>query len=93
MLQDSLVKGTQEIPLTGSSKSMTSLVSEWIEIWDYTGGVRFRGFVAGHGNQRSLFAFFDDAVIGKDLKPGYASMRRPALELDLTSKSPLTYAG
>lgn len=86
MLQDSLVKGTQKTSLTGAFKSMTNLVSEWIEIWDYVGGLRFRGFLAGHGDQRSLFAFFDDAVVGKDLKPGYASHASSALEVESASK-------
>lgn len=86
MLQDSLVKGTQKTSLTGAFKSMTNLVSEWIEIWDYVGGLRFRGFLAGHGDQRSLFAFFDDAVMGKDLKPGYASHASSALEVGSASK-------
>lgn len=93
MLQDSLVMGTQTLPLASSPKSTTSLVSEWIEIWDYVGDLRFRGFAAGHGDQRSLFAFFDDAVIGKDLKQGYVSTRRLSLDSSLHSRSRLTCAG
>ena len=77
MLQDSLVTGTQILPLPSSPTSTASLVSEWVEIWDYVGGLRFRGFAAGQGDQRSLFAFFDDAVIGKELKPGYGLIRDP----------------
>lgn len=93
MLQDSLVKDTQELPLTSSTKSTTSLVSDWMEMWDYVGGLRFRGFVTGHGDQRSLFAFFDDAVMGKDLKPGYALIPGLFLTLALHSSSPLTHVG
>ena len=78
MLQNSLVTGTQTLPLASSPQSTTSLVSEWIEMWDYVGGVRFRGFAAGHGDERSLFAFFDEAVMGKDLKPGCVLLRGPS---------------
>ena len=42
----------------------------WLEIWDYASGCSFRGFVGGNGDQKSLFAFFDSAVIGRDLKQG-----------------------
>lgn len=45
-------------------------VDAWLEIWDYAGGCSFRGFVGGQGNQKSLFAFFDTSVIGRDLKQG-----------------------
>lgn len=45
-------------------------VEVWVELWDYTGGARFRGFVAGEGQDRAMFVFFDDGVVGKDLKPG-----------------------
>ena len=45
-------------------------VDAWLEIWDYAGGCSFRGFVGGSGDEKSLFAFFDSAVIGRDLKQG-----------------------
>jgi len=45
-------------------------VTEWVEIWDYAGGVRFRGFVAEKNAEKALFIFFDGSVIGKDLKQG-----------------------
>jgi hypothetical protein len=45
-------------------------VDAWLEIWDYVGGCSFRGFVGGKGDEKSLFAFFDSAVIGRDLKQG-----------------------
>ena len=78
MLQDSLVTGTPKVPFPtdGSSTSTPSLVHEWFEMWDYVGGLRFRGFVAGHEDGKSVFVFFDDVVIGKDLKPGYVMARR-----------------
>jgi len=48
-------------------------VKEYVEVFDYVGGARFRGFVAEQGGERSMFVFFDKEVIGKDLKPGYVS--------------------
>jgi hypothetical protein len=46
------------------------LVSDWIEIWDYVGGIRFRGFVADKADEKAMFVFFDQNVIGGDLKAG-----------------------
>ena len=46
------------------------LLEEWMEIWDYAGDLRFRGFVGGEGYMRGLFVFFDSTMVGKDLKPG-----------------------
>ena len=43
----------------------------WLEVWDYSSGCSFRVFVGGNGETKSLFAFFDSAVIGSDLKQGY----------------------
>ncbi|KAK0248064.1 hypothetical protein LTS09_016814 [Friedmanniomyces endolithicus] len=45
-------------------------VKEYVEVFDYVGGARFRGFVAEQGGERSMFVFFDKEVVGKDLKPG-----------------------
>lgn len=45
-------------------------VDAWVEIWDYTGGCSFRGFVGGNGDEKTLFTFFDSSVIGRDLKQG-----------------------
>ncbi|KAK0273641.1 hypothetical protein LTR35_012078 [Friedmanniomyces endolithicus] len=45
-------------------------VKEYVEVFDYVGGARFRGFVAEREDERSMFVFFDKDVIGKDLKPG-----------------------
>jgi len=49
-------------------------VTDWLEIWDYSGGLRFRGFVAAKDGVRSLFVFFDNEVIGKDLKQGLMAL-------------------
>lgn len=51
-------------------KVQASVIDAWLEIWDYAGGCSFRGFVGGKGDLKSLFAFFDSAVVGRDLKQG-----------------------
>jgi len=51
-----------------------SNVHKWLEVWDYVGGARFRGFVSGEDEARSLFIFFDEGVIGRDLKHGLISL-------------------
>ena len=45
-------------------------VSVWIEMWDYVGGIRFRGFVAEKDDERAMFVFFDQSVVAGDLKAG-----------------------
>lgn len=45
----------------------------WIEVWDYVGGGRFRGFTAQdqpRGGDKTLFVFFDGSHAGRDLKQG-----------------------
>jgi len=49
-------------------------VDAWMEIWDYTSGCSFRAFVGGKGDQKSLFAFFDSSIIGRDLKQGLMAL-------------------
>ncbi|TVY32343.1 hypothetical protein LOCC1_G008509 [Lachnellula occidentalis] len=56
--------------ITATRQSMDA----WIEVWDYAGGCSFRGFVGGDGENKSLFAFFDSAVIGRDLKQGLMAL-------------------
>lgn len=56
-----------------SKDDQQAYVTDWLEIWDYVGGATFRGFVAEHQGERSLFVFFDSGVLGSDLKPGYVS--------------------
>lgn len=46
------------------------LVSDWVEVWDYVGGNRFRGFVADKADEKAMVVFFDQNVIGGDLKAG-----------------------
>jgi len=50
------------------------VIDAWLEVWDYSGGCSFRGFVGGNGDQKSLFAFFDAAVIERDLKQGLMAL-------------------
>lgn len=50
------------------------LLREYVEVWDYAGGARFRGFVAEKDDMRSMFIFFDREVVGMDLKPGLMSL-------------------
>ena len=48
--------------------SMNGLVSEYVEVWDYAGGLRFRGFVAEKDDAKALFVFFDNDAVNADLK-------------------------
>ena len=50
--------------------SVGGMVKEYMEVWDYAGGARFRGFVAEKDDERGMFIFFDQEVMGQDLKPG-----------------------
>lgn len=43
-------------------------VNGWMEFWDYAGGASFRAFVTEDGDEKSLFAFFDSGLVGRDLK-------------------------
>jgi hypothetical protein len=52
----------------------TGSVRDWVEIWEYAAGLRFRGFVSDKDGISTLFIFFDHTVIGPDLKNGYATM-------------------
>lgn len=51
----------------GGGQQMSN-VSLWLELWDYAGGCNFRGFVAGTGDERCLFTFFDPSAVTRDLK-------------------------
>lgn len=58
--------------VTPSFGSM-SKVTDCIEMWDYVGGIRFRGFVAQREEEKAMLVFFDQAVMQSsgDLKAGY----------------------
>ena len=45
-------------------------ITDYIEMWDYVGGVRFRGFVAETEEEKAMFVFFDESVVSGDLKAG-----------------------
>ncbi|TKA44805.1 hypothetical protein B0A55_13016, partial [Friedmanniomyces simplex] len=60
--------GCRSYPRTGG------VVKEYVEVFDYVGGARFRGFVAETADERSMFVFFDREVLGKDLKPGLMTL-------------------
>lgn len=51
-----------------------SPISDYIEMWDYVGGVRFRGFVADREEEKAMFVFFDQSVIEGDLKAGLMAL-------------------
>ncbi|KAJ8112256.1 hypothetical protein OPT61_g5335 [Boeremia exigua] len=53
-----------------------SAVTDCIEMWDYVGGIRFRGFVAEQAHERAMFVFFDQAVMqsSSDLKAGLMAL-------------------
>ncbi|PNS16040.1 hypothetical protein CAC42_4441 [Sphaceloma murrayae] len=44
------------------------MVREFVEVWTYHSGLRFRGFVTERLGQRALFVFFEKNAVGKDLK-------------------------
>lgn len=46
-------------------------IDAYMEVWDYAGGCSFRGFVGGNGDKKSLFAFYDSSIVGRDMKQGY----------------------
>lgn len=61
--QDLLAMST-EISHEGTS------LDKWVEVYDYVGNIRFRGFVASSRSAgRSLFIFFEVTIVGKELKP------------------------
>ena len=63
-------------PETNAYFDEGGLIKEYVEVWDYVGGLRFRGFVAEKDDERSLFIFFDQYVVGTDMKKGYAFSRQ-----------------
>ncbi|KAF1963842.1 hypothetical protein CC80DRAFT_588158 [Byssothecium circinans] len=50
------------------------MVKDWIEVWDYVGGIRFRGFVVENDGEKTLFVFFDETVIGGKIKAGLMAL-------------------
>ncbi|KAF2228028.1 ornithine decarboxylase antizyme-domain-containing protein, partial [Elsinoe ampelina] len=73
--QDSLVAGALyshrdlEVQVGGPVGEPTfGLVREFVEVWTYHSGLRFRGFVAEKDEGKALFVFFEKDAVGKDLK-------------------------
>jgi len=65
-----------DLPTPPSSSPRSGLntavgIKGWLEFWDYAGGTSFRAFVAEDGDEKSLFAFFDAGLVGRDLKQAY----------------------
>ncbi|KAI0143071.1 ornithine decarboxylase antizyme-domain-containing protein [Xylariaceae sp. FL1272] len=58
------------LPRDGLTTTTTTGVEAkgWMEFWDYKGGASFRAFLAEDGDEKSLFAFIDGGLIGRDLK-------------------------
>jgi len=56
------------VPSNGVDSSRGADIHSWLEVWDYVGGASFRGFIAEVNGEKSLFAFFDPGVLGRDLK-------------------------
>jgi len=54
--------------------SKSNQIDAWIEVWDYISGCSFRAFVGGNGENKSLFVFFDQPVVGHDLKQGLMAL-------------------
>ncbi|KAI0535327.1 ornithine decarboxylase antizyme-domain-containing protein [Xylaria digitata] len=54
--------------LSRSGLNSTVDIKGWMEFWDYVGGASLRAFVAEKGDEKSLFAFFDNGLVGQDLK-------------------------
>ncbi|KAF2267435.1 hypothetical protein CC78DRAFT_457345 [Lojkania enalia] len=54
--------------------AMEKGIKDWIEVWDYVGGNRFRGFVVEEDGEKSMFIFFDQSVTGSDLKAGLMAL-------------------
>tara|TARA_R110002003_G_scaffold391_15_gene19532 strand:- start:23131 stop:23529 length:399 start_codon:yes stop_codon:yes gene_type:complete len=77
--QDSLVMGMYNVDDYGVKPREADLhaeehghgnITDWIEMWDYVGGIRFRGFVAEKKDEKAMFVFFDQSVVVGDLKAG-----------------------
>ncbi|GIC84907.1 uncharacterized protein Aud_000734 [Aspergillus udagawae] len=45
-------------------------IRNWVEVWDYVGDAIYRGFLTDLNDERTLFLFFKDSVLGHKLKAG-----------------------
>lgn len=85
--QESLGMGVFRSVRPNSTGQEHPRIELWIEVWDYTNNAIYRGFVTGMANERTLFVFFGEDVIGHDLKSGYAVFHNCVLALLLYSSS------
>ncbi|KAI9762535.1 MAG: hypothetical protein M4579_000338 [Chaenotheca gracillima] len=73
------VRPLRDQPRLLGRSSASSLVTRWLEVWDYAGGASFRGFTA-HGPdpskacEETLLVFFDEGVVGADLRSGLMAL-------------------
>jgi len=58
------------VPNAARPAGAKGVLTDWLEMYDYAGGARFRGFITHGIDDRSMFVFFDENVLGTDLKPG-----------------------
>ncbi|KAI9776716.1 MAG: hypothetical protein M1835_005446 [Candelina submexicana] len=72
--KDSLVVGAQYVQNPDGHSKGTTQFQYWIEVWDYAGGSLFRGFIIEKANKKCLYVFFDQQVIGRDLKHGLIAL-------------------
>ena len=73
-LEDRIMDSPEPSPDAVGYVDERGLVSDWIEVWDYVGGIRFRGFVAERNGEKTLFVFFDQDVIAGKIKAGCVSL-------------------
>ncbi|GIJ98955.1 hypothetical protein Aspvir_001077 [Aspergillus viridinutans] len=49
-------------------------IRNWVEVWDYVGDAIYRGFLTDMDDERTLFLFFKDSVLGHNLKAGLIAL-------------------
>ncbi|PSK46232.1 hypothetical protein B9Z65_5200 [Elsinoe australis] len=60
---------SEDVAVGGPVEEHTmGMVTEFVEVWTYHSGLRFRGFVTEKDGERALFVFFEKNAVGKDLK-------------------------
>ncbi|EKV11156.1 Yippee family protein [Penicillium digitatum PHI26] len=55
-------------------------IKRWTEVWDYSSDAIYRGFVAEHNKERTLFVFFEDRAVEHGLKSGVLGWKYVAAE-------------
>ncbi|GFF95424.1 uncharacterized RING finger protein P8B7.15c [Aspergillus lentulus] len=49
-------------------------IRNWVEVWDYVGDAIYRGFLTDMNDERTLFLFFRDSVLGHNFKAGLIAL-------------------